>query len=118
MALTRVLLAWAAAAAWLVAWDLSARRLREQATAARAAAPVPYWVPITEAGWLALLTALWIGSIGAGAWWLVMLLVALLPAWTPTLTAPLPLSPSKRAIALAARTARLWGAGVLAGLLA
>lgn len=113
MAFTRVVLAWLAAAVWLVGWELVARRLRQEA-AARAVAPVPLPLLAGEALWLALFAALWIASIGAGAFWLVLLLVGLASAWTPVLSAPLPLTPQKRAVALATRVGRVLGAGLLA----
>jgi len=78
MALGRVLLACAAVAVWLVGWQSAERR--------RAGGPV--LPPARELGELAgeallvtLFGALWFGSLGAGAWWLVFLLVGALREW-------------------------------------
>ena len=74
MALSRLLLGWALVTVWLVGWDLIARR--------RAG-----WqrrIALLDGGEALLLTlfgALWFGSLGAGAWWLVFGLVAALREW-------------------------------------
>ena len=74
MALSRLLLGWALVTVWLVGWDLSARGggglNRRLATLAAG-----------EALLLTLFGALWFGSLGAGAWWLVFGLVAALREW-------------------------------------
>jgi hypothetical protein len=77
MAFGRIVLAWAAVAAWLVAWAFAERRW-----AGRGA------ITARDAGWragetllLALFGALWFGSLGAGEWWLVFLLLGALMEW-------------------------------------
>lgn len=77
MAFGRLLLAWAVVAAWLVAWDAVQGRV----TGGPAPRPRELWVPAGEAALLALFGALWFGSLGAGAWWLVFLLVGTLREW-------------------------------------
>lgn len=98
MALGRVLLACAVVAAWLVGWQSAERR--------RAGGPVR--PPARELGELAgeallvtLFGGLWFGSLGAGAWWLVFLLVGALREW--------PIRSPREA----ARVLRLVGAGGL-----
>jgi hypothetical protein len=74
MALSRILLGWALVTAWLLGWNLIARRgaRADRRTAALAGG---------EALLLTLFGALWFGSLGAGAWWLVFGLVAALREW-------------------------------------
>lgn len=74
MALSRLLLGWILVTVWLVGWDLIARggagwdrRLAMLAGG--------------EALLLTLFGALWFGSLGTGAWWLVFGLVAALREW-------------------------------------
>jgi hypothetical protein len=74
MALSRLLLGWVLVTGWLVGWDLIARpgigwRRRNGLLAGG------------EALLLTLFGALWFGSLGAGAWWLVFGLVAALREW-------------------------------------
>ena len=97
MTFGRISLAWAAVAAWLALWAVAQRRWAGGARLGRA-----------EAGWLAgeallltLLAALWFASLGAGAWWLVFLLLGALREW-PVRSAP-----------GAARIARIVAAGGL-----
>lgn len=97
MGLGRILVAWAATAAWLIGW-----RWVEQGTAARGR------LRQRELGDLAgeslvvtLLGALWFGSLGAGAWWLPFLLVGALREW--------PIRSARSAF----RVVRLLGAGGL-----
>jgi hypothetical protein len=74
MALSRILLGWALVTAWLYGWDLLARR----------GAPLDRRAAVLAGGEALLLTlfgALWFGSLGAGAWWLVFGLVAALREW-------------------------------------
>jgi hypothetical protein len=78
MAFGRMLLAWAAVAAWLVAWAFAERRAGGGGGARRAASPA--WVA-GEALLLALFAALWFGSLGTGGWWLLFLLLGTLMAW-------------------------------------
>ncbi len=81
MALTRLLLAWLAVSAWLLLWELVAARLaraRGEGRVRRAR------VVLGEALLLTLLGALWFGSLGAGAWWLVFGLVGALREWPGT----------------------------------
>src|SRR6476659_1549591 len=74
MALSRLLLGWALVTGWLGGWDLIARRGTG-------------WhrrIGLLDGGEALLLTlfgALWFGSLGAGAWWLVFGLVAALREW-------------------------------------
>ncbi|HKU59828.1 MAG TPA: hypothetical protein VJQ44_01330 [Gemmatimonadales bacterium] len=74
MALSRLLLGWALVTGWLLLWDIIARRGGELGR--RAALLV-----VGEALLLTLFGALWFGSLGAGAWWLVFGLVAALREW-------------------------------------
>jgi hypothetical protein len=75
MALSRLLLGWVLVTGWLVGWDLIARRETSE------------WqrrIGLLAGGEALLLTlfgALWFGSLGAGAWWLVFGLVAALREW-------------------------------------
>jgi hypothetical protein len=98
MAFGRILLAWLAVGAWFVAWAFAERR------AAGAGGP-PSGAELGqiagEALLLALLAALWFGSLGSGGWWLVFLLLGALLAW------PL------RSVRSAARVARIVVAGGL-----
>ena len=77
MAFGRLALAWATVAAWLLFWAFAERRL--------AGAPA---LRTRDLRWLAgealvltLLAALWFASLGAGAAWLVFLLVGALMEW-------------------------------------
>lgn len=74
MALSRLLVGWALVTGWLVGWDLIACRgagwRRRIALLAGG-----------EALLLTLFGALWFGSLGAGAWWLVFAPVAALREW-------------------------------------
>ena len=78
MAFGRIALAWAVVAAWLVAWDMVERRFAS-ARGSRA----PLWWSAGEAALLTLFAALWFGSLGAGGWGLVFLLVGALREWPP-----------------------------------
>jgi hypothetical protein len=79
MAFGRIALAWAIVAAWLVVWDMAERRL----TGARGSRAVQLWWPAGEALLLTLFAALWFGSLGAGGWGLVFLLLGALREWPP-----------------------------------
>jgi hypothetical protein len=73
MALSRLLLGWALVTGWLLGWDLIARR-----------GTGSHRRGLLDGGEALLLTlfgALWFGSLGAGAWWLVFGLVAALREW-------------------------------------
>ncbi len=77
MALGRVVLAWAAVGGWLVLWALAEWRW------AGGPALTPHgasWLG-GEALLLSLFGALWFASLGAGAWWLIFLLVGALVEW-------------------------------------
>src|SRR3954451_16871539 len=74
MALSRILLGWALVTGWLLGWNLIARR--GAGADGRAAA-----LAGGEALLLTPFGALWFGSLGAGAWWLVFGLVAVLREW-------------------------------------
>ena len=76
MALSRLLLGWALVTGWLLGWDLIARR----GTGSHRRIGV---LDGGEALLLTLFGALWFGSLGAGAWWLVFGLVAALREWPP-----------------------------------
>jgi hypothetical protein len=73
MALSRLLLGWILVTLWLLGWDLVAAR---GAWERRGAV-----LPAGEALLLTLVGALWFGSLGSGAWWLVFGLVAALREW-------------------------------------
>jgi hypothetical protein len=82
MSLGRIALAWGAVAAWLLVWRLA---IPTAAEAGRSRAQRPRWQGVTddlgEALVVTLWGALWLASLGAGAWWLPFLLVALLREW-------------------------------------
>lgn len=78
MAFGRIFLAWGAVTAWLVAWAYVEPRIAGGRTGRPAAAPA--WLA-GEALLLALFAALWFGSLGAGGWWLLFLLLGALMAW-------------------------------------
>jgi hypothetical protein len=97
VAFGRILLAWAVVGAWLAVWTLGERRVTGAAgPSAAELAPLA-----GEALLLALFAALWFGSLGSGAWWLVFLLLGGLMAWPV------------RSLAGAARVARIVVAGGL-----
>jgi len=78
MALSRIFGGWIAVAVWLLLWELIASWLgtvRGEGKLRRAR------VHLGEALLLTLLGALWFGSLGAGAWWLVFGLVGALREW-------------------------------------
>jgi hypothetical protein len=79
MAFGSIALAWGVVAAWLVVWDIAERRL----TGARGSRAMQLWWPAGEALLLTLLAALWFGSLGAGGWGLVFLLLGALREWPP-----------------------------------
>jgi hypothetical protein len=97
VAFGRILLAWVVVGAWLAVWASGERRV--------AGAGGPSVVELAslagEALLLTLFAALWFGSLGSGAWWLVFLLLGGLMAW------PVP------SLAGAARIARIVVAGGL-----
>jgi hypothetical protein len=97
VAFGRILLAWAVVGAWLAIWAFGERRVTGTGRPfAAELAPLP-----GEALLLALFAALWFGSLGSGAWWLVFLLLGGLMAWPV------------RSLAGAARVARVVVAGGL-----
>src|ERR671910_263585 len=78
MALSRLALAWLMVTAWLLLWEVLGSRLgtaRGNGRLRRAR------IFLVEALLLTMLGALWFGSLGAGAWWLVFGLVAALREW-------------------------------------
>ena len=102
MALGRIALAWAAVAAWLLLWLAAERGLTGlRARARRREGWRESWWVVGEGLVLTLLAALWFGSVGAGAAWLVFLLVGTLKEWPV------------RTLAGTARVARVLAAGVL-----
>ncbi len=78
MALTRVLLAWLAVTVWLLLWELVASRLGAARGAGRLRRARVFLV---EGLLLTLFGALWFASLGAGAWWMVFLLLGALREW-------------------------------------
>src|SRR5213593_4670743 len=97
MALSRILVAWAAVAAWLVGWHWAEGRGRQGS----ALPPGELWQLAGEALLVTLFGALWFASLGAGAWWVPFLLVGALREW------PI------RSLRGAVRVLRLAGAGGL-----
>ena len=78
MALSRLFGGWIAVVVWLLLWELVASRwdsARGERKLRRAR------VHLGEALLLTLFGALWFGSLGAGAWWLVFGLVGALREW-------------------------------------
>jgi hypothetical protein len=78
MALSRLALAWLAVTAWLLLWELLVSRLgsaRGNGRLRRAR------VFLVEALLLTMFGALWFGSLGIGAWWLVFGLLGALREW-------------------------------------
>jgi hypothetical protein len=97
VAFGRILLAWIVVGAWLAIWAFGERRVTGAGSPSTAElAPLA-----GEALLLALFAALWFGSLGSGAWWLVFLLLGALMAWPV------------RSLAGAARIARVLVAGGL-----
>ncbi len=74
MALSRVLLGWVLATGWLLAWDLASGRA---ASGGRTAAALV----AGEGLLLTLIAGLWFGSLGAGAWWLLFMLLGAFREW-------------------------------------
>jgi hypothetical protein len=97
VAFGRILLAWAVVGAWLAIWAFGERRV----TGAGSQSAVELAPLAGEALLLALFAALWFGSLGSGAWWVVFLLLGGLMAWPV------------RSLAGAARIARIVAAGGL-----
>lgn len=79
MSLGRIGVAWLAVTAWLLAWDWIQRR----AGGVRQIAGREGLGIAGEALVTTLFGALWFASLGAGAWWLVFLLVGALREWPP-----------------------------------
>jgi hypothetical protein len=78
MALSRLFVAWAVVAGWLLLWELVASRIvaaRGDGRLRRAR------VFLVEALLLTMFGGLWFGSLGSGAWWLVFGLVGALREW-------------------------------------
>jgi hypothetical protein len=102
VALGRIALAWAAVAAWLLAWMAVERRLARSGTRPRRREgwPESWWVA-GEALLLTLFAALWFGSLGAGTAWLVFLLLGALREWPV------------RSVSGAARVGRVMVAGAI-----
>jgi hypothetical protein len=78
MALSRLALAWLVVTAWLLLWEVLGSRLgtaRGHGRLRRAR------IFLVEALLLTMFGALWFGSLGAGAWWLVFGLVGALREW-------------------------------------
>jgi hypothetical protein len=97
VAFGRILLAWVVVGAWLAVWALGEHRVTDAGHPSAVEL-----APLTgEALLLALFAALWFGSLGSGAWWLVFLLLGGLMAWPV------------RSLAGAARVARVVVAGGL-----
>ena len=79
MGLSRVLLAWLAVIMWLLVWEAVGRQVGRGGAGPWLRAPL--WRYTGEALLLTLFAALWFGSLGAGAWWLVFALVGALAQW-------------------------------------
>jgi hypothetical protein len=79
--LSRVLLAWLAVAGWLLLWEAMARQAERGGSGPWVRAPL--WHYAGESLLLTLFGALWFGSLGAGAWWLVFGLVGAIALWPP-----------------------------------
>ena len=77
MAFGRILLAWLVVGAWLAIWAFGERRI----TGAGRPSPAELAQLAGEALLLTLFAALWFGSLGSGASWLVFLLLGGLMAW-------------------------------------
>jgi hypothetical protein len=77
MALSRLALAWLAVTAGLLLWELLVSRFGT----ARGDGLRRTRVFVVEALLLTLFGALWFGSLGTGAWWLVFGLVGALREW-------------------------------------
>jgi hypothetical protein len=78
MALNRLALAWLAVTAWLLLWELFGSRLGTARGNGRLRRARTFLV---EALLLTMFGALWFGSLGTGAWWLVFGLVGALREW-------------------------------------
>ena len=78
MALSRLALAWLAVTAWLLLWELLVSRL---GTARGNGRLRRVRTVLVEALLLTMFGALWFGSLGTGAWWLVFGLVGALREW-------------------------------------
>ena len=78
MALSRLALAWLAVTAWLLVWELLVSRLGAARGTGRLRRARVFLV---EALLLTMFGALWFGSLGSGAWWLVFGLVGALREW-------------------------------------
>ncbi|MEO8031123.1 MAG: hypothetical protein ABJC74_17760 [Gemmatimonadota bacterium] len=78
MAGVQLLLAWSAVGAWFMLWRVAGARTA--ATRVSSATPTRRALfPLAiEALLLVLFAALWFGSLGHGAWWLLFLVTALL----------------------------------------
>lgn len=73
MAGVQLLLAWSAVGAWFLLWRLAgARTAAASSTSATTTRRVLFPLAI-EAVLLVLFSALWFGSLGHGAWWLLFL---------------------------------------------
>ena len=90
MALSRLFGGWIAVVVWLLLWELVAARLGPtrsmgptgmRATGMRTGMRALRARVLGEALLLTLFGALWFGSLGAGAWWLVFGLVGALREW-------------------------------------
>jgi hypothetical protein len=73
MTLSRLLLGWVLVTLWLLGWDLISMRGAWERRSA--------WLSAGEGLLLTLFGALWFGSLGSGAWWLVFVLVGALREW-------------------------------------
>jgi hypothetical protein len=78
MALSRLALAWLAVTAWLLLWESLVSRVGTTRGDSRLRRTRVFLV---EALLLTLFGALWFGSLGTGAWWLVFGLVGALREW-------------------------------------
>lgn len=107
MALSRLLLGWVLVTLWLLGWDLILARGAWEGRSAL--------LPTGEALLLTLFGALWFGTLGSGAWWLVFLLVGALREWPglpePTTRVGGRATPRRRIVLRLLRTLRVVVAG-------
>ncbi len=111
MSLSRIAVAWLLVSGWLLLWEAMGRPAGRGGTGPWLRPPL--WGYAAEALLVTLLGTLWIGSLGAGQWWLVFALVGALAAWPRPAEGRRRRRPSQEASALAARVIRMVVAGGL-----
>lgn len=113
MALSRLVVAWVAVVGWLLLWEVVGFRLGARRGNGR---PRRARIFAVEGLLLTLFGALWFGSLGAGAWWLVFGLLGTLREW-PGSVGRRPAEPLD-GVAVGAATLRVVRTLVAGGLLA